>query len=52
MVASRYTVNNRVFLVGDACHLHSPNAGQGANASMADGHNLGMTILLYYDQRS
>ncbi|KAH9479089.1 Phenol hydroxylase [Psilocybe cubensis] len=32
---------NRIFIVGDACHTHSPKAGQGANASMGDSHNLG-----------
>ncbi|KIJ34905.1 hypothetical protein M422DRAFT_782649 [Sphaerobolus stellatus SS14] len=39
-VAQRFSHNNRVFIVGDACHTHSPKAGQGANASMGDSHNL------------
>lgn len=39
-VAAQYSTNNRVFIVGDACHTHSPQAGQGMNASMADSHNL------------
>ncbi|EED21312.1 phenol monooxygenase, putative [Talaromyces stipitatus ATCC 10500] len=30
----------RVFLVGDACHTHSPKAGQGMNVSMMDSYNL------------
>lgn len=45
MVAEKYSIRNRVFLVGDSCHVHSPNAGQGANASMGDGHNLGECFL-------
>ncbi|KAH7890912.1 FAD binding domain-containing protein [Phlebopus sp. FC_14] len=40
-VASRYSVKERVFIAGDACHTHSPKAGQGMNASMNDTHNLG-----------
>ena len=40
-VASRFTANDRVFIAGDACHTHSPKAGQGMNASMNDTHNLG-----------
>jgi len=40
-VASRFTANERVFIAGDACHTHSPKAGQGMNASMNDTHNLG-----------
>lgn len=40
-VASRFTVNERIFIAGDACHTHSPKAGQGMNASMNDTHNLG-----------
>ncbi|EFW99677.1 aminotransferase class 3 [Grosmannia clavigera kw1407] len=30
----------RIFLVGDACHTHSPKLGQGMNVSMADSFNL------------
>ncbi|RDB15363.1 Phenol 2-monooxygenase [Hypsizygus marmoreus] len=39
-VASRFSVKDRVFIAGDACHTHSPKAGQGMNASMNDTHNL------------
>ncbi|KAI6106257.1 FAD binding domain-containing protein [Pisolithus croceorrhizus] len=39
-VASKFSVHNRVFIAGDACHTHSPKAGQGMNASMNDSHNL------------
>ncbi|KAF4581787.1 hypothetical protein EYR40_002805 [Pleurotus pulmonarius] len=39
-VAERFSVQDRVFIVGDACHQHSPKAGQGANAAMGDSHNL------------
>lgn len=39
-VASRFTAHERVFIAGDACHTHSPKAGQGMNASMNDTHNL------------
>ena len=31
----------RVFLLGDACHLHSPVGGQGMNAGLYDASNLG-----------
>jgi phenol 2-monooxygenase len=31
----------RVFTAGDACHTHSPKAGQGMNVSMQDTFNLG-----------
>lgn len=30
----------RVHIAGDACHTHSPKAGQGMNVSMMDGFNL------------
>ncbi|KAI9567993.1 FAD binding domain-containing protein [Boletus coccyginus] len=39
-VASSYSVQGRVFIAGDACHTHSPKAGQGMNASINDAHNL------------
>ncbi|KKK27154.1 hypothetical protein ARAM_003611 [Aspergillus rambellii] len=44
-VSGKFTVQdskgiNRVFIVGDACHTHSPKAGQGMNVSMMDSYNL------------
>ncbi|WP_187968836.1 FAD-binding monooxygenase [Aquibium microcysteis] len=35
----------RVFIAGDACHTHSPKAGQGMNVSMGDGFNLGWKLV-------
>ncbi|KAJ3558697.1 hypothetical protein NM688_g764 [Phlebia brevispora] len=39
-VAAKYSAHDRVFIAGDACHTHSPKAGQGMNASMNDTHNI------------
>lgn len=33
-----------VFIAGDACHTHSPKAGQGMNVSMGDTFNLGWKL--------
>ena len=35
----------RVFIAGDACHTHSPKAGQGMNVSMQDTFNLGWKLI-------
>ena len=35
-VSDRFTFGDRIFLVGDAVHTHSPKAGQGMNVSMQD----------------
>lgn len=35
-----------VFIAGDACHTHSPKAGQGMNFSMQDTFNLGWKLSL------
>ena len=35
----------RVLLAGDACHTHSPKAGQGMNVSMGDTFNLGWKLV-------
>ncbi|KAF2659394.1 putative phenol monooxygenase [Lophiostoma macrostomum CBS 122681] len=35
---------DRIFIVGDACHTHSPKAGQGMNVSMMDSYNLGWKL--------
>ena len=33
-----------IFIAGDACHTHSPKAGQGMNVGMADAFNLGWKL--------
>ncbi|GAA6047438.1 hypothetical protein JCM3770_001305 [Rhodotorula araucariae] len=38
------TLDNRVFIAGDAFHTHSPKAGQGMNTSMMDTFNLGWKL--------
>lgn len=44
-VASSFdALNGRVFLAGDACHTHSPKAGQGMNVSLQDGYNIGWKL--------
>ncbi|KZT68041.1 hypothetical protein DAEQUDRAFT_712462 [Daedalea quercina L-15889] len=47
-VASTFSSDNRVFLLGDAGRTHSPMAGQGANAAMTDAYNLGKPWKLAY----
>ncbi|CAE6361809.1 unnamed protein product [Rhizoctonia solani] len=45
-LASRYQdENSRVFIIGDACHTHSPHAGQGMNAAINDAHNLSWKLV-------
>lgn len=43
-LADSFSVSDRVLLTGDACHTHSPKAGQGMNVSLQDGHNLGWKL--------
>ena len=42
----------RVFIAGDACHTHSPKAGQGMNVSMQDAFNLGWKLAAVLQGRS
>jgi len=42
----------RVFIAGDACHTHSPKAGQGMNVSMQDGFNLGWKLASVLRERA
>ncbi|KAL4917710.1 FAD binding domain-containing protein [Aspergillus aurantiobrunneus] len=49
-VSGQFTVKdskgiNRVFIAGDACHTHSPKAGQGMNVSMMDSYNLAWKLI-------
>jgi hypothetical protein len=42
-MVSRYR-NGRVFLAGDAAHVHSPAGGQGMNTGIQDAYNLGWKL--------
>lgn len=39
-VAEHFSAHERVFLAGDACHVHSVNGGMGLNTGIADAFNL------------
>lgn len=43
-LADNFHEQYRVFLTGDACHTHSPKAGQGMNVSLQDGYNIGWKL--------
>ncbi|KND92763.1 Phenol 2-monooxygenase [Tolypocladium ophioglossoides CBS 100239] len=43
-ISDRYTLDQRVFLGCDACHTHSPKAGQGMNTAFLDALNLAWKI--------
>lgn len=43
-IAPSFQYANRIFIAGDACHTHSPKAGQGMNVSMMDTFNLGWKL--------
>lgn len=45
-VASNFSDEDFVFIVGDASHSHSPKAAQGMNVSMHDSWNLGWKLAL------
>ncbi len=38
--------HGRVFIAGDACHIHSPVGGQGMNTGMQDAYNLAWKLAL------
>lgn len=39
-VAEKFFVHDRIFLAGDASHIHSVNGGQGLNTGLSDAFNL------------
>ena len=43
LIASRYR-DRRMFLIGDACHLHPPFGGYGMNMGVADAADLGWKL--------
>lgn len=51
-LADHFHKDYRVFLTGDACHTHSPKAGQGMNVSLQDGYNIGWKLAMILSGRS
>ena len=47
-LADRYSVG-RIFLAGDAAHVHPPTGGQGLNTSIQDAYNLGWKLAAVLD---
>ncbi|MBY0371771.1 FAD-binding protein [bacterium] len=39
-VAERFSIDDRIFLAGDASHIHSVNGGMGLNTGLSDAFNL------------
>ena len=39
-VVDKFCIENRIFLAGDASHIHSVNGGQGLNTGLSDAFNL------------
>ncbi|WP_298623970.1 FAD-binding protein [uncultured Legionella sp.] len=50
-VAEQFVAEDRIFLAGDACHIHSVNGGQGLNTGLADAFNLmwKLNAVLHFD---
>ncbi|KAJ7634570.1 FAD binding domain-containing protein, partial [Roridomyces roridus] len=48
-IASAFDVHQRMFLAGDAAHLHSPKGALGMNTSLQDAHNLATKIALVHN---
>jgi 2-polyprenyl-6-methoxyphenol hydroxylase-like FAD-dependent oxidoreductase len=47
-MAERFS-SGRVFLAGDAAHVHPPTGGQGLNTGVQDGYNLGWKLAAVLD---
>ncbi|PKY07233.1 2-polyprenyl-6-methoxyphenol hydroxylase [Aspergillus campestris IBT 28561] len=45
-ISEKYTLDERVFMGGDACHTHSPKAGQGMNTAFHDALNMAWKLHL------
>ncbi|KAG0028141.1 hypothetical protein BGZ81_004990 [Podila clonocystis] len=48
-LAEQFAFKNRIFLAGDAAHVHSPAGGQGMNTGLQDSYNLAWKLGLVLD---
>ena len=51
-VAEKFFVHDRIFLAGDACHIHSVNGGQGLNTGLADAFNLMWKLAMVINKKA
>lgn len=51
-IARRFSIGGRVFLVGDAAHVHSSGAAQGLNVGIMDSVNLAWKLALVVQGRA
>ncbi len=49
---ARHYRHNRIFLAGDAVHIHSPMGGQGMNTGIQDAYNLAWKLALVHRGRA
>ncbi|KAG6864885.1 hypothetical protein C0991_006572 [Blastosporella zonata] len=45
-IINRYSLEDSLYFVGDACHTHSPRAGLGLNTAFLESHNLAWKMAL------
>jgi len=50
--AARHYRHERIFLAGDAVHIHSPMGGQGMNTGIQDAYNLAWKLALVHRGRA
>lgn len=50
--SARYYQEDRLFLVGDSAHIHSPAGGQGMNTGLQDSFNLAWKIFLTLEKKA
>lgn len=50
-ITEKYS-SKRIFLAGDAAHIHSPAGGQGMNTGFADAYNLAWKIALVHQKKA
>ncbi|KAJ7650743.1 FAD binding domain-containing protein [Roridomyces roridus] len=46
-IAETFSVDDRIFLAGDACHTHSSGSAQGLNTGVQDAVNISWKLALY-----
>lgn len=49
---AQHMQQQRIFLAGDAAHIHSPAGGQGMNAGIQDAYNLAWKLALVYKHKA